>query len=279
MMDNFKNYLETEKRRSLRTVTTYADDVKKFKNYVKKDLLLVQEGDVRKFKRYLVKKELKPATINLSLAAIKAFYDWLLIEKRVVTSPVPDGLCFRVPETIIDVPLGEEIDKMINSAEKLRDKFMISALASSGLRISELLKLTTDDIGEDGSIKVRQGKGGKDRYTFMDKRSQKIYKEYVSMLKNRGIKKLFRFAYRQAWNIIKSYAKKAGIKKNVKPHSFRHYFITQMGRRGMSDSDLSKFSGHKNVNTLARYKNYSIEVQREVYKKYNSKKLEVLAVV
>ena len=154
----------------------------------------------------------------------------------------------------------------------LRDKLMISALASSGLRISELLKLTTDDIGGDGSIRVRQGKGNKDRYTFMDERSQRIYGEYREILKERGLKRLYMFTYRQAWNIIKGYAKKANSTKSLRPHSFRHYFITTMGARGMSDTDLSKFSGHKNLSTLARYKNYDLKTQGEIYKKYQEEK-------
>jgi len=153
-------------------------------------------------------------------------------------------------------------------AKTLRDKFMISALASSGLRIAELLKLTTDDIGENGSIRVRQGKGNKDRHSFMDRRSLKIYKEYALVLGELGAKRLFRFTYRQAWHIIKTYIKKAGITKNLKVHSFRHYFVTEMGRRGMSDSDISKFTGHKNVNTLARYKNYDLKTQKDIYDKH-----------
>ena len=152
----------------------------------------------------------------------------------------------------------------------LRDKFLVSALASSGIRIGELLKLTVDDIGGDGSIRVRQGKGNKDRYAFMDDRSRQIYGEYREMLKEKGIKKLYALTYRQAWNLIKKCAERAGIAKNLHPHSLRHFFITEMGKRGMSDSDLSKFSGHKNVNVLARYKNYSKEMQKQIYERYQS---------
>lgn len=322
MIERFKDYLETEKRRSSRTVESYIQNLKAFRRYIKRDPLLISENGLRRYKKYLLFKKLKSTTINQALASIKTFYSWLVMEQMLAKNPVSQDLFFKIePPGIIEIPTSEEIKKIIDVIQyqmdkrmlkrqmkkdlrrqklkeqflareeklfnqaslnaylkTLRDKLLISTLASSGLRISELLKLTTNDVEEDGSIRVRQGKGNKDRYSFMDKRSREIYKEYASMLGERGIKRLFQFTYRQAWNLIKSYVKKAGIAKNLRPHSFRHYFITTMGIKGMSDSDLSKFTGHKNVNVLNRYKNYSLEAQKAIYERFTNKTEKALAI-
>ncbi len=274
--DRFKDFLKVEKRRSTRTIDAYLDAVARFQKYVKKNVLLVAETDVRCYVRHLVRKNLKNSTVNQRIVGVKAFFQWLVdVEKRLPASPVPSGLSLKISEPMIEIPTREEIERMISSAKMLRDKAMIAILASSGLRISELLKLTKININADtGEIQIINGKGGRHRRSFMDTRALRFYREYAGQVDGN---QLFSIGVRHAWYIVKESARRANITKRVWPHVLRHFFCTLMGRAGMSDTDLSKFSGHKNVNTLARYKNYDSVSQGEIYKKF-SEKSEALTV-
>ena len=156
-----------------------------------------------------------------------------------------------------DFLTSEEVEQMIQSAYNLRNKFVISLLYSSGIRLSELLGLNREDI-IDGRFTVI-GKGGKARICFIDDRTQQLMDEYLDSRKDSCealvVSGLFkeRMTATNIQLLVKNTANRAGIKKKVTPHILRHSFATNFMNNNGDIRPLSALLGHANLNTTAIY--------------------------
>lgn len=168
----------------------------------------------------------------------------------------------------------EEISRMIDNAYSLRNKFIISLLYSSGIRLSEMLSLDRD------SIKKRRftivGKGKKSRLCFIDQRTEKLMDEYLKYRKDDCAALIVSELYKQRMSasnvqlIIRNSAKRAGIDRKITPHVLRHSFATNFINNNGDIRPLSVMLGHVNLNTTAIYTHLVDNKLEEQYDKFHS---------
>lgn len=168
---------------------------------------------------------------------------------------------------------AEEVDKMIESTDIIRTKFIISILYASGVRVSELVQLNRDTI-KDGMFTVI-GKGKKPRICFTDARSEFYMKKYLSQRSDRSdalvvTKEGNRASVSTIQMVIRNATEKAGIQKKVSPHTLRHSFATNYIGNGGNIRHLADLLGHESLNTTAHYTHIvNNDLMRE-YRLYHS---------
>ena len=205
---------------------------------------------------YLIReRNISSCQQNQRINAIKFYYEKVLGQER---------RCYKVnrakrEKTLPDVLSKEEIKRILDVAAKdLRFFCMFSILYSAGLRISELLELKPGDINESRNlIRVRQGKGKKDRYTLLSRPLMKKLAEYNRLYKP----KVWLFERRPGEPFtesivskrLKAAAQEAGITKRIYPHLLRHSFATHLLEQGTDIKIVKELMGHNNIKTTERY--------------------------
>lgn len=168
----------------------------------------------------------------------------------------------------------DEIRKLLNSPtrEKIRDRLILRILYKCGLRVSELTKLRIQDIDfTECLITVRGGKGGKDRVVPIDPDTLTLIEFYkegaeegVLILSERGTP----ISTRQVERLVKDYARKSGIKKNVYPHMLRHTFAVHCLKAGMNLRSVQKMLGHSSLTTTQIYLDITGEDVKRDYEEH-----------
>lgn len=202
--------------------------------------------------------------MNSLRAVIK--YMWLIGEKCIDYQLIP------VPKAE-DVEIGflyeDEVQAMIDNAFNLRNKFVISLLYSSGIRLSELLSLNRDSI-RDRTFTVI-GKGKKRRICFIDERTERLMNEYLESRHDDSEALIVSAIYKDRMSptniqlLIRNSAKRAGIKRRVTPHMLRHSFATNFMRNNGNMRYLSRMLGHSDINTTMIYTHV---VDKDLWKQY-----------
>lgn len=254
-----EGYLEKlqQVRYSDHTVRVYTSYFRDFQQYFEgRKIETVTPGEINDYLLYLIhEKNISSCQQNQRINAIKFYYEKVLGQER---------RCYKVnrakrEKTLPDVLSKEEIKKILDvTVTDLRFFCMFSILYSAGLRISELLELKPGDINESRSlIRVRQGKGKKDRYTLLSKPLMKKLKEYNKLYKPR----IWLFERRPEEPFtesivskrLKAAAREAGITKRIYPHLLRHSFATHLLEQGTDIKIVKELMGHNNIKTTERY--------------------------
>lgn len=179
----------------------------------------------------------------------------------------------KLPELLTDQELSKFYDEVWNIA-KPSHMVMIKLLLYTGIRNAELVNLRLSDI-EIKSLKVRveNGKGGKDRYVPIPKSFRGELLQYISSQNDKGAVYLFetnrktKMTTRWLREILKQYALKAGIKKRIYPHLFRHQLLTYLTQKGLVDAKIQLISGHSDRQSLSIYQDLSLFDIEEEYQK------------
>jgi len=228
---------------------------------------------VRDWKLSMEARNLSAITIRGYLIKLRVVLAYLHSKGYSVLPPEQIPLPKRV-DRIPDIVSPEQVQLLINSTKKARNKAIISMLYSTGLRVSELCSLNRIDIQEDYFTVI--GKGGKSRICFIDKRTRRLLNRYLAqrsdndpalfispLLQARmtpgGVQELFKYA-----------RKKAGFDFPVHPHTLRHSFATNMMINGIDLYQLSKLMGHSSIQTTSVYLHLNDKHLAEDYKKYHS---------
>lgn len=281
----FINYHKVVTYKSEHSLISYETDLKQFFNYLDEHEEIESFSEVnniviRSFMSYLNKNGLNKRSINRKLSAIKAFYKYLLMEEKVLEDPTTQVSAPKfekpLPVVLSDREI-KEITSVINVADILgiRDRAMIELLYSSGIRASEILSVGEFNFNfEERELRVI-GKGEKERVTFFSNRALEWIKKYISekqkKYKNYSKNVLFvnskgeSLSDRSLRRIIEAYGKKAGIIKQVSPHTFRHSFATELMNRGLDIKFLQELLGHSSIATTQIYTTVSKDHLKEVY--------------
>ncbi|MBI2133888.1 tyrosine-type recombinase/integrase [Candidatus Woesearchaeota archaeon] len=259
--------LETElklRNFSQRTVKSYIFYNKKFNEHSKKEPQEVTEDDIKSYIAHMMSdKKASPSSIVLIKAALKFYYDELL-KKNIVTLKAP-----KIDKKLPTVLTKEEITKLINSAPTKKSRLILEMMYSTGLRLSECTNLKVKDLELKEKIGwVRHGKGGKDRLIILadhliddlgNKLSKKNPEDYVFSNKKGNA-----LTSRNIQKIVKNTSKKAGISKNVSPHTLRHSFATHLLESGTDLRKIQELLGHSNLQTTQIYTKVSTEELKKV---------------
>ncbi len=274
-INGFKSFLKLEKSLSGNSVEAYIRDVEKLKSYIEISELKISPEKVtlrilQDFLKWITELGLSATTQARIISGIKAFYKYLLIEEIIISSPAEllEGpkTGRKLPETLS----VEEIDKIIaaidlSKPESTRNKAMLETLYGCGLRVSELINLKISNLHfHEKFIKVT-GKGNKERFIPIGKSAIRYITIYMDEVRNlqeiktghsdtlflnkrgSGLSRVMVFY------IIKDLVKKAGIRKTISPHTFRHSFATHLIEGGADLRAVQEMLGHVSIITTEIY--------------------------
>ncbi len=294
-IENFSNFLKFERNFSDNTLDAYIRDIKKFSLYAEKNLenskpKAITYEDLQEYLILQSKQKISERTQARWISSIKSFFKYLLEEEIRDDNPATllEGpkLGLYLPDTL-SVEDVERITKNINLSTDLgvRNQCMIEVLYGCGLRVSELIKLKISDINfKEGFLKV-EGKGQKVRYVPLAKYTSHLIKNYIENVRiNNKINKkyeenLFLNSRGSSMSrvivfiIIKELADKAGIRKNISPHTFRHSFATHMLQNGADLRFIQEMLGHSSITTTEIYTHLNTEELRDTILKYHPRNI------
>ena len=289
LIQNFREYLGSERNYSKHTVKAYITDIGEFLRVIKEKKLVgdkegaidfekLDETPVRAYISWLYTRNSR-SSISRKLASVRTFFEFLIRKGALKNNlaklvPTPRGEK-RLP-TFLTV---DEVVKLLSiegsGALLSRDVAVLELLYSSGLRVSELVGINLNDIDlKNLTVKVL-GKGNKERIVPVGSKAAQALDEYLHerLGMNPGGDHLFvntrgdRLNVRSVDRIIKKYALLAGIPKNVSPHVLRHTFATHLLGGGADLRAIQEMLGHKSLSTTQRYTHTSIEKLMEIYDK------------
>lgn len=269
LRNDYRRYIRSEKRLSENTVEAYMDDYEEFMHFILRHWSVVPEDVtpemISRFMRWLYERR-SSASQARRLSGVKSLYNYLLISERIQQLPTENIEPPKAERLLPDVLSVEEVDAMlatfdIRSAKGCRDSAIVEVLYSTGLRVSELVTLRLSDLffGE-GYVRV-VGKGDKQRLVpigsaardkiqlYMEERKPKSASEMTLFLNNRG-KPLTRV---MVFNIIRQAAERAGITKNISPHTLRHSYATHLLQGGANIRQVQELLGHESITTTEVY--------------------------
>lgn len=271
----FKQFLQLERSLSKNSIEAYTDDLKKLENY-SEEFLKYQSPEkfnyrqLQDFVEWIAGLGFSAATQARIISGLKTFYKFLLLENDLKQSPAE---LLETPKLTRKLPAFlsvEEIDKMIqcidrSSSEGERNVSILETLYSCGLRVSELVNLKITDLHLDNDYIKIVGKGNKERLVPIGRAAKRLIKNYISSvrvhlrikkdsedivyLNNRG----GQLSRVMVFYIIKGLAKKAGLKKKLSPHTFRHSFATHLVEGGADLRAVQEMLGHESITTTEIY--------------------------
>ncbi|CAN1577532.1 XerD Site-specific recombinase XerD [Spirosomataceae bacterium] len=269
---NFKNYLKLERGFSGNSVESYVRDAEKLFQFCgeEKKIAFLKDEDIHNFLVFLNDLGLSATSQARILSGIKAFFEYLFIEKIIITDPTELISSPRITRKLPETLHLHEIEAMmanidLSTPEGPRNKAIIEVMYSCGLRVSELTNLKISDcLFSEGFIRV-VGKGNKMRLVPIGNEAIKFSKIYQREVRiqldiqqghedylflNRRGKALSRV---MVFLIIKDLAEKAGIHKSISPHTLRHSFATHLVEGGADLRAVQEMLGHESIITTEIY--------------------------
>ena len=287
----FKTFLQLEKSLSDNSVMAYLSDLEKFTQFLSlfhsdKIPSTVELPVLEEFLKWISGLGMTPSSQSRIISGLRNFYKYCLQEQITVTDPTALLETPKLAKKLPDVLAFSEIEQVIaaidnSTPEGTRNKAIIETLYSCGLRVSELINLRLSCLYfEVGYVRIT-GKGDKERLVPIGSSAVKYIKIYLENIRvhlpvlpgnedvlflNRRGKKLSRV---MIFLIIKDLAKKAGIAKNISPHTFRHSFATHLVEGGADLRAVQEMLGHESITTTEIYTHLDREYLRTTLQQFH----------
>ena len=282
-IEDFINYILIEKGLSKNTAIAYRTDLKTFFKYLEDKNLsfeTVQHSQLTDFLWSLKTSNIKPRSIYRMVESIRQFYKYLLMEDIIKEDPTIYLSIPKIPAMLPEMLTNKEVEVLLDSVSgidylSIRNRAMLELLYATGLRVSELISLKFENIDlEECFVKI-VGKGNKERLVpfghkakiFMERYlrvRKKINSEYIFLTRlNKPISRI------EFWRQLKEISIKAGIMKNITPHTLRHSFATHLLTAGTDIRFVQEMLGHSSISTTQIYTHVSQERLKEQHKKYH----------
>lgn len=285
-ISEFLSYLELDLNYSNNTINSYENDLNKICVYFNnKDLLKLSNKDILKYLNTL--NELAPSTISHNISSLKSFYIYYIKIGRIKYSPIE---AIKMPKLGIHLPTyltTDEIDRLLNieiiDAFSARNKAILELLYATGLRISELISLEYKNIDLTDCIVRVVGKGNKERIVPINSIAVKALENYLnnyrtSLIKNTISNFIFlnnhgkQLTRQGVFKMIKNEANRAGIKKDISPHTIRHTFATHLLENGADLRIIQELLGHSDISTTQIYTHLTNEKLHADYDEFFPRK-------
>lgn len=289
-LKDYQNYLRLERGLSENSIFNYSLDIKKLMNWLDANNIThspisISEESLQQF-IYEIAKHVNPRTQSRVISGLKGFFNYLIFEDYRNTNPLELIEAPRLGRKLPDTLALEEIDAIINaidlsSKQGERNRAILETLYACGLRVSELTNLKISDLYfDEGFIKVT-GKGDKQRLVPIGSSTEKyinIYRKEVrvhqkidpkakdTLFLNQHGRQLTRA---MIFTIVKRLAEKAGIRKTISPHTFRHSFATHLLENGADLRAIQQMLGHESITTTEVYTHIDRKHLTEVINKFH----------
>ena len=281
----YEDYLKTEKHASANTVSSYVRDVHQFAQSMEDSgvsLTEVLPKDVEGFTKSLVRKGKSPATVTRSVASIKSFYNCLIALGKVDRNPAKGVAPAKVERKLPQVLTGKEVELFLEQPDctdlkGYRDRAMLELLYATGIRVSELIDLDLDDLNLPGGVLKCYSKG-KERIIPLYQTAIRALSEYVHNVRPQLVEDveetaLFvnmngeRMSRQGFWKLIKYYQEKAGIQKDITPHTLLHSFAAHLLENGADLRSIQEMLGHADISSTQIYSKLLNQKLKDVYLK------------
>lgn len=281
----YEAYLREEKKASVNTVSSYMRDMHQFDGYLKQQGIALSEAvsaDVERFSFWLTRQGKSPATVTRALAAIKSFYNCMILLGYSLDNPAKNVAPVRVERKLPQVLTGQEVELFLEQPEctdlkGFRDRAMLELLYATGIRVSELIALNVDDLDLQGKQLHCTGRS-KDRVIPLYSAAVRALDEYVTTVRpqlisspdetalfvNMGGERMSRQGF---WKLIKYYQEKAGIKKDITPHTLRHSFAAHLLENGADLRAIQSMLGHADISSTQIYSKLINQKIKDIYQK------------
>ena len=285
ILSKYQTYLVTVKYLNVETtINSYILDICKYLEYIKKDYDTTNNKDIYNYLKYLSDNSYSIYTVVRKISSIKSFYNYLSdeaiyeinlnIERPRFYKKLPHVLSIDEVDKLLDVKLENAFD--------YRNKAMLELMYATGLRVSELINLTYQNIDLEKKIVRCFGKGNKERIVPIGSTATKYLRLYLDeyrhalqkrticdnlFLNNHG-KKITRQGF---FKMLKKQAEEKDIKENITPHMLRHSFATHLLNNGADLRSIQMMLGHENISTTGIYTNVSKDKLKENYDLYYPK--------
>ncbi len=289
LLDQFLHYLTVEKGLAKKTLEAYSHDLNRFLDYLQEkrieDVLGATKLDVRAFLLTLRVKKLSNKTIVRNLVAIRTFFRFLTQEGKLESNPVEDLESPQLAKTLPEILSLREVEELLEAPKPqtplgIRDRSMLEMLYATGMRVSELVSLQMNQLNLEGGYVLLFGKGSKERAVPLGAEAIKRVSDYLKgarqiLLKgkespflflNRSGRKMSRQVF---WKKIKTYGRRAGIRKKITPHLLRHSFASHLLARGADLRSVQMLLGHADISTTQIYTHVTGERLKQVHKRYH----------
>ncbi len=298
---DYLEYLEIEKNNSQKTVENYNHYLRRFLAFAEDKFKVEKPQDitldvVRKYRIYLNRlkvdkdKTLKVSTQNYHVIALRNFLKYMT-RRDIETLSAEKIEVGKNPTRQIDFLTADEVERLLNAAKGedlagLRDRALLELLFSTGLRVSELVNLDREILNLKRQEFSVRGKGDKIRIVFVSNTAKNSLEKYlnkrmdidqavfVRMTKGLNVdadEESLRLTTRSVQRIVKKYALKAGIVKDVHPHTLRHSFATDLLQNGADIRSVQELLGHSDITTTQIYTHVTDGGLRDVHQKFHGR--------
>ncbi len=288
-LDRFLNFLVVEKGLSANTLEAYSRDLIGYLRFLESrgmtDLSQSQVETLYEYLGTLKARKMSSRTQARILSAMRSFYRFLQEESLRKDNP---ALSIQGPKPRRSLPqtLSEmEVEALLHqpkpdSPRGIRDVALLEVLYATGLRVSELISLTLDQLELEAQLIRTMGKGSKERLVPIGRTASNRLREYLQkgrnfLLKDRLSPWVFvnnrggRLSRQGFWKIIRQYGRQAGITKKISPHTLRHTFATHLLEGGADLRSIQTMLGHADISTTQIYTLVTSQHIREAYRRYH----------
>ena len=260
---------------SEKTLVYYRKTIDTMLDGVGKEVIHIMTEDLRNYlTSYQERKQLSRVTVDNVRRILSSFFSWLEDEDYILKSPVRRIHKVKTAVSIKETYSDEALESMRDNCEELRDLAMIDMLASTGMRVGEMVLLNRTDINFNERECVVLGKGNKERVVYFDARTKIHLQNYLDSRtdNNEALFVTLRFPYNRLTingieTRLRELGKKLGMKK-VHPHKFRRTLATMAIDKGMPIEQLQKLLGHKRIDTTLHYAMVKQSNVKAAHRKY-----------
>ena len=285
-LESFERYLTDEKKTSKNTLSSYLRDIRQFGEYLDRtsggEYITAGEEELCGYVDGMRADGKSVATVSRNIASLKSFYSWLQLRGEIQELPtgrlVPEKASHKLPEILT----AAEVELLLAQPEctdrkGYRDRAMLEVLYATGIRVTELISLDVTDVNLSAGILNCRGRD-KVRTIPLYPAALKALKDYMEfirpdMIASPAERSLFvnvsgeRMSRQGFWKIVKSYQQKAGIEKDITPHTLRHSFATHLLENGADLRSIQEMLGHADISSTQIYSQLVKKQLKDVYNK------------
>lgn len=282
VVDEFKNYLTTEKKSSANTVSSYLRDVNQWMEYLTARSLEatdITRNDVQDYIQWLTGVGKSAATVTRAVASLKCFFSWMIDCGYRTDNPALGVKAAKVERKLPQILSSKEVELLLEQPKCVdmkgyRDHAMLEVLYATGIRVSELIGLDVDNVFLAAGF-IRCESREKTRIIPIYPTAQKALTDYLRDVRPKlaldGEKALFvnmngtRMSRQGFWKLIKYYGEKAGIQAEITPHTLRHSFAAHLLENGADIRAIQEMLGHADISSTQVYAKLVNRRLKDVY--------------
>lgn len=291
VINEYIDYIKNNRKLTQNTVNSYFIDIRKYVDHIKSkglNLFELNENDIISYIIELEKSNASVSTISRAISSVKSFHEYLFLKRYTESNLAKNIKKPKIEKKEVDILTREEIEalltfKELKTSKQIRDKAIFETLYGTGVKVSELIEMSIDDVNLDlDYIYCESGKSS--RIIPLSQTTKKYITKYIEKSRlefirnNYEEKALFvnssgeKFTRQGLWKLIKKHAKVASIDKNINPTMLRHSFAIHLLNEGANIAVVSKILGNSNLSSLQSYLDYvNKNIRQELKEKHPRK--------